>query len=247
MSGPAGTGKTTVAHTIAHEYDNRERLAATFFFWRKTGDRDDIRKLAATLAQQIAKRIPSAKKRMEETLMLNDSSMDPLSNLSLQAQLSKLLVPNLNPTAPNLVIIDGLDECSSRDGVCQLIEWIRKNRSPFRFLLTSRPDLDIEVRFTVALADGHSDVWTLSLTESEEDVRTYLSKELEGIRSKLMRGESHPSQWPLESDFKQLVAKSEGLFVYAATAIRYIDGRGSPKKLLENVLRLHKGLDNLGH
>ncbi|KAF8225376.1 hypothetical protein L208DRAFT_1227856, partial [Tricholoma matsutake] len=34
LSGPAGTGKTTVAHTIAEEYNKRGRLAATFFFWR---------------------------------------------------------------------------------------------------------------------------------------------------------------------------------------------------------------------
>ena len=31
LSGPAGTGKTTIAHTIAREYDNCGQLAATFF------------------------------------------------------------------------------------------------------------------------------------------------------------------------------------------------------------------------
>jgi Cdc6-like AAA superfamily ATPase len=36
LHGPVGTGKTTVSHTIAEEY-NSGRLAALFFFWRKTG------------------------------------------------------------------------------------------------------------------------------------------------------------------------------------------------------------------
>ena len=36
LSGPAGTGKTTVAHTIANEYDKRGQLTTTFFLWRKT-------------------------------------------------------------------------------------------------------------------------------------------------------------------------------------------------------------------
>jgi hypothetical protein len=39
LSGPAGAGKTTIAHNIAQEYDRKGRLAATFFFWRKTGSR----------------------------------------------------------------------------------------------------------------------------------------------------------------------------------------------------------------
>jgi hypothetical protein len=41
------------------------------------------------------------------------------------------------------------------------------------------------------------------------------------------------------------VEKSEGLFVYAATAVRYIGGEGSPQKRLEDILKLHKGLDYL--
>ena len=86
LSGPAGTGKTTVAHTIAEEYDERGQLAATFFLWRKTGDRDNINKIVPTLAYQIAGKIPSAKERMEENLMLKDTSlMDPLSHLSFEA------------------------------------------------------------------------------------------------------------------------------------------------------------------
>jgi hypothetical protein len=41
------------------------------------------------------------------------------------------------------------------------------------------------------------------------------------------------------------VGQSEGLFVYAATAVRHIGGKGAPENRLEDVLKLHKGLDNL--
>ncbi|KAF8228772.1 hypothetical protein L208DRAFT_224473 [Tricholoma matsutake] len=77
LSGPAGTGKTTVAHTIAEEYNKRERLAATFFFWRKTGDRDDINRLVATLAWQIAKKISSAKDQLEQAMELKNKAWVP--------------------------------------------------------------------------------------------------------------------------------------------------------------------------
>ena len=58
-----------------------------------------------------------------------------------------------DPAAPNLVVIDGLDECSSREGICRVIEWIRTNE---RFLLTSRPEHEIE---TIVRSGPHPKVW----------------------------------------------------------------------------------------
>ena len=248
LSGPAGTGKTTVAHTIAEEYDKRGQLAATFFFWRKTGDRDDINKLVATLAYQIASRIPQAKDQMEQTLELKNNSWVPLPKLSLEHQLSKLLVrgqvAGANPAGPNLIVIDGLDECASQVGIYWLIDWLRRNNPPFRFLLTSRPEPQIEACFRPG--DGRSYAQLLSLTESEDNIRKYFVTELEKVWPEEQRvKDGGPPKWPSESDLSKLVEKSEGLFVYAATAVRYISGKGYPKTLLENVLELHKGLDPL--
>jgi len=244
LSGPAGTGKTTVAHTIAEEYDKSGQLAAAYFFWRKTGDRDDINKLAPTLAWQIAEKIQSAEMRMEKTL--KDGSRILLSDLSFEDQLSKLLVTNINSTDPNLIIIDGLDECESQRGIYRLIEWIRSKKSPFRFLLTSRPEPEIKACFTFGLDDGHVDVRIFSLTESKADIQIYFIKQLEKVWPLQQRiVDRGPRHWPSEQDIKRLVDQSEGLFVYAATAVRYIGGEGYPVKRLEDVLELHKGLDNL--
>ena len=254
LSGPAGTGKTTVAHTIAAEYDRRRRLAASFFFWRKTGDRDNINKLVATLAYQIAEKIPLAKEGMEANLRLKDN-LEPLavlsdrfSKTSLEDRLFKLLISESNtspdPDSPELVVIDGLDECSSREDICRVVEWIRRNKLPFRFLFTSRPEPELKTCFTDAPC---TDVLAFSLTESEDDIRKYFVKHLEKVWPTQRRIEEHgPSQWPLQSDIERLVEKSEGLFVYAATAVRYIgDSEGYPSKRLEEVLVLHKGLDPL--
>jgi RecA/RadA recombinase len=248
LSGPAGTGKTTVAHTIAEEYDKRGQLAATFFFWRKTGDRDDINKLVGTLAWQIAKKISSALEPMEEALELKNTSRVPLPELSLEDQLSKLLVrgpvANVNPAGPSLIVIDGLDECASQEGIRRLIDWLRKNEPPFRFLLTSRPEPQIEVCFLPR--DGRIDARSLSLTESKDDIRKYFVKKLEEVWPKEQRiKDGGASKWPSKSHLNELVEKSEGLFVYAATAVRYIGRGDSPKMLLEDVLKLHKGLDPL--
>ncbi|KAF8230399.1 hypothetical protein L208DRAFT_123128 [Tricholoma matsutake] len=178
LSGPAGTGKTTVAHTIAEEYKDR-KLAASFFFWRKTGDRDDINKLVATLAWQIAKNISSAKERMEEALELKNEAYIPLPQLSLEDQLSKVLVhapvADTNHAGPHLIVIDGLDECASQEGIRRLIDWLRENKPPFRFLLTSRPEPQIKACFLPG--EEASDVLSLSLTESKDDIREYFIKD----------------------------------------------------------------------
>ena len=247
LSGPAGTGKTTVAHTIAEEYNKHRRLAATFFFWRKTGDRDDINRVVATLAWQLAANIPIVKERMEEALQLNHESWALFPRLSLEDQLSKLFVgrgpaAKVNPADANLIVIDGLDECASHDGIVRLINWLRKNKPPFRFLLTSRPEPDVKACF--AYRRGDIEVLSLSLTESKDDIRKYLVEEVEKIK------QSHPearrlSDWPSYSDIDKLVEQSEGLFVYAALAVRCIGGRGYPKTLLKNVLKVRNGLDPL--
>lgn len=183
LSGPAGTGKTTVAHTIAEEYDKDGKLAASFFFWRKTGDRDDINKLVPTLAWQIARKISSAKERMEEALELKNASCIPLPQLSCEDQFSKLLVhgpvADTNHAGPDLIVIDGLDECASQEGIRRLIDWLRKNTTPFRFLLTSRPEPQIKVCFLPG--DGRTYVQSLSLTESKSDIQKYFVKELEKV------------------------------------------------------------------
>jgi hypothetical protein len=58
--------------------------------------------------------------------------------------------------------------------------------------------------------------------------------------------QNEPPKWPSESDLRALVDLSEGLFIYASTAVQYIgDGKSSPQKKLETVLKVHKGLDPL--
>jgi len=181
---------------------------------------------------------------MEEIFSLKNASRAPLMDpLSLKNQLSKLLITTVNPTDPNLIVIDGLDECSLWEGICQLIEWIRKNKCPFRFLLTSRPEPEFQHRI---LSDGPGDFRTLSLTESKESIRKYFVEQLEKVWPKQQRiKDDGPLQWPPTLYLDKLVEKSEGLFAYAATAVRYIGGDGLPQQRLENVLKSHKGLDSL--
>jgi hypothetical protein len=57
LNGIAGTGKSTVARTIARTYYNRGDLRASFFFSRGGGDLSNANKLVTTLARQLPTRV----------------------------------------------------------------------------------------------------------------------------------------------------------------------------------------------
>jgi pantothenate kinase-related protein Tda10 len=58
LSGMAGTGKSTIARTIAHNLANQQRLGASFFFSRGQGDLSHAAKLFTSIAIQLAYAIP---------------------------------------------------------------------------------------------------------------------------------------------------------------------------------------------
>src|SRR5436190_9873198 len=55
LQGPAGSGKSTVAHTIAKQCADHGKLAFSFFFSRGKKDRSDTTKFFPTFAYQLAK------------------------------------------------------------------------------------------------------------------------------------------------------------------------------------------------
>jgi NACHT domain len=247
LRGPAGTGKSTIAHTIAERHQDGW-LAGTFFFSRGKGAREDIAKLIPTLAYQIAARIPSSQARMHDAL-----HKDPaLLTQSLRRQFLKLIVePLVNVETPRrfLVVIDGLDECAARDRVVDLIgllgDTMTTHEYPLQFLLTSRPEPEIHAAFQQHIVGGNL-LW-LALEDSRDDVRKYLQEKLMGIRRNyrsIMVGE--PVEWPSSEDLEELVRKSEGLFIYASTLVQYMDDRQEPpQEKLGHVLKVHKGVDAL--
>jgi len=56
LNGLAGTGKSTIARTVARRYYVQERLAASFFFSRGGGDVSCAGKFVTSIAVQLAKK-----------------------------------------------------------------------------------------------------------------------------------------------------------------------------------------------
>ncbi|KIL57277.1 hypothetical protein M378DRAFT_171947 [Amanita muscaria Koide BX008] len=60
LHGPAGVGKSAIAQTISYFY-GRDKVGATFFFFRSDPIRNDGNRLFPTLAWQLASSVPIAK------------------------------------------------------------------------------------------------------------------------------------------------------------------------------------------
>jgi hypothetical protein len=232
-----------------HCHENGQ-LAASFFFSRGKGAREDIGRLIPTLAYQIAEHIPSVQPHMQQMLQGPRS----LFTYTFQVQFQRLIIdPLLSIRAPQqpLVVVDGLDECASMSRIVDFIgllgETVNAGRLPLRFLLTSRPERNIETAFRSHISD--STTYWLALEDSKDDVRKCLQEGLQTVRDKydsIMQCE--PRQWPNQDGLCALVTKSEGLFIYASTVVKYIgdhDGDEPPQGKLRKALERHAGVDPL--
>ncbi|CAG8980066.1 hypothetical protein HYALB_00013391 [Hymenoscyphus albidus] len=68
LNGLASTGKSTIARTIARRYFEKERLGASFFFSRGSGDVGHASKFFTSIAVQLANHIPSLRQYINNTI-----------------------------------------------------------------------------------------------------------------------------------------------------------------------------------
>jgi len=238
LYGPAGSGKSAIAQTIAELLEEAGLLAAAFFFSRNAAGRNEKTPLVATLVYQLIKSIPEIRAHVLEAL-----DQDPaVFSLSIQAQIQALVIKPLNAAAtdetpaptllsrPRLIIIDGLDECrttSSQTHILNAISTAVKNLNiPLYFLIASRPEHHIReafndqtqgiglLSFSIALDDTY---------QPDRDIEVFLQSTFDEIKRKHPSRAHLPTNWPSLQDIQQLVKKSSGQFIFASTVAKYLD------------------------
>ena len=73
--GLAGTGKSTIAQTVARKYFEQKRLGASFFFLRSEGDAGHAKKLCTSIAVQLAYNAPYISKAIKEQINIANHSL----------------------------------------------------------------------------------------------------------------------------------------------------------------------------
>ncbi|KAK1229228.1 hypothetical protein PQX77_007716, partial [Marasmius sp. AFHP31] len=140
---------------------------------------------------------------------------------------SKVLL--MRTEVPNLVIIDGLDECGdeqTQQRVLAMIQsaFLASPNLPLRFLICSRPEAWLQEAFANdSLSELSKSIPLTDDFKPAEDIMTYYRHQFgEIVKSPKYRQVQFPNPWPTEEVLEALVNKSGSQFVYATTVSRFV-------------------------
>ncbi|KAG8987837.1 hypothetical protein FRB94_009684 [Tulasnella sp. JGI-2019a] len=221
LYGLAGTGKSTIAETIARYCAEAGNLGATFFFARDYTDRRDAVHVYPTIAYQLASLIPSFQDKLVKAVQANPG----VYRSGLLVQLTKLIIEPLRDAldvpSPLVFVFDALDECgdtSDAQELLKLLAFAIKQLPPrlrIRFFMTSRPEVSLQMEFASSVTTAVSHVAELHNIEDhivQADIELYLCDRMQtrlGVAT--------------NDDIQRLVKMAGNLFIVASTAVKFVE------------------------
>jgi WD40 repeat protein len=242
LNGLAGTGKSTIARTVARRCADAGRLGASFFFMRGGGELASARKFATTVAVQLAAALPALKPH----ICAAAGALRDVRAAAPYEQWERLVLQPLAKVSRSgkgdggrqalplreqiVIVIDVLDECDNDVDVSAILGLMAlgataSGSSCLRVLLTSRPETP--VRFGIlAIPSASRDclvLHDLNPRDVDRDISVYLADSLRRVGTVFL----YDADWPGVETIDRLVSQACGLFILAATAYRFIARGGS--------------------
>ena len=222
LTGDAGSGKSTIAYTVAGHFDDETKgetqniLRASFFCSRQFEETRRQKCIIPTIVYQLAHQSRSYARAL---LGANKfGSVDVVSK-----QMKDLLVGPWQRSAndrppefpPYLVVIDALDEIEHEEGSVFLRELLMTvdggQLQGLKFLITSRPHPELASLCATFPSDVVYRLYEVPTDTVKADIVMYLKAKLPNLQD--------------EPQLDYLAQKADGLFIYAATLVRYITPR----------------------
>ena len=237
LNGLAGTGKSTIAQTIARRTFADGRLGASFFCSRDFEDRSNLRSIFPTLAVQLARKYTQFR-----SIFIRLVESDPeIIHESLCDQMKKLIVqPLVESTISTVIVIDALDECKDEEPASAILSVLGQFVAEIptvKFFITGRPESRIREGFRLPLLAEATDVFVLHEVEPGQvgnDIRLFFAHSF----SELKRYRRGLGDWPTGEQVDLLCERAGGLFVHAVATVRFINHKiNSPKKQLDHLLQ----------
>ena len=189
LFGPAGSGKSTIAHTIARHFDGPSvaLLGGNFFCSRQFPETREPRYIIRTLVYHLSRRCSLF------AAALNRSPDFDTTYQSVAAQIQDLLVTPwqastearvADPSIPShyLMVIDALDEIDGNGGsefLRDLFDVLNRNHLPgLRFFATSRMDPNLIDRVNSLNQKRLFRLQDIGNEEARDDIKRFLMTEL---------------------------------------------------------------------
>jgi len=228
LNGLAGTGKSTIAQTIAERIFADGQLGGSFFCSRDYEDRRNLQLIFPTLAVQLARKYPEFRSAFVPLVESNPG----IAYESLYNQMDKLIVgPLVESAVSTVIVIDALDECKDEEPDSAILSVLGRFVSELpgvKFFVTGRPEPRIREGFRLPLLVEATDVFVLHNVEPSlvnNDIQLFLEQSFLDIAHRRGLG-----SWPATEQLDILCQRSGGLFVYAMAIVKFIDHRNNPPK-----------------
>jgi len=221
LNGLAGTGKTTIAKTIAGRVFTDGRLGASFFCSGDFEGRSNLKLIFPTLAFQLALKYPGFRSALIPLLQSNPDIVDG----SLSDQMQHLLVrPLQSADVLTVIVIDALDECDDEDPESAILlvlgRWVSEIPG-VKLFITSRPKRHITYGFRGPLLKDVTDVLVLHEVERktvDHDIRRFFEHEV----FRLARLRDSTEGWPTDEQLGLLCRRAAGYFLFAVATVNFL-------------------------
>ena len=224
LNGLAGTGKSTIAQSFSETIAKEGCLGASFFCSRDYLDRKELKNIFPTLSYQLACHYSHFRSHITPIIKADPT----LVHSSLISQLEALLVnPLSRANISCIIVIDALDECIDTEPSSAILSVLGQfvHKLPLvKFFITGRPEPRIRTGFRLPLLKDITQIFLLHDVDStsvDNDIQLYLTQKLTTIASERSDLDL-PNPWPHDDDIKVLTEKSSGVFIFAATMVRFI-------------------------
>lgn len=263
LHGLAGTGKSSISKTVAMCLDKGwvmgtedvlprgTYLGASFFLKQGDSKRNHLLEFFPTIAVLLAQQSPALKKHVASAIQ-NDRT---IPKKLLSEQLDKLILKPLielegeTPLPIRLfVVVDALDECKDKASTQEMLRLLPRlaslKRVQIRIFITSRPLDHIKDAMPSAVVES---VTLEKIPQHKpgdlntDDITLLITTRMEEIASEAHLG---PVRWISQKEIADLVAKSDGLFIYAATLCRFLSAHISLKDRRNRIIRMLQGTSN---
>ena len=182
-------------------------------------------KFFTSIAMQLAYNIPSLRQHICDAVV----DQSNIASLSLSDQWRQLVLSPLSKLESDsnqsyILVVDALDECNNEDDIRIILYLLAEAESletdRLRIFLTSRPEILIQRGFQQMLEARHQDfvLHNISPPLVDRDITIFLKVNLRQIREEF----GLEADWPGDEAIENLVRNASGLFIWAATACRFI-------------------------